>query len=76
MPTYTISTNETALDITIMASGTLENAMLLMAATNTSISALPVAGFTFIIPDTILPDAETLLYLQQNGIVLGTKGGL
>ena len=76
MPTYSTNTNETALDVTIMASGTLENAMLLMGANNTSISALPVSGFTFIIPDTILPDADTLLYLQQNGIVLGTKGGL
>jgi hypothetical protein len=74
MKTTTIQPNQTYLDAAIGACGTLEAAMALMLANNTSITNQPDIGTVLQVPAALPIDNGTLQYLQRNAIVLGTRG--
>lgn len=73
MKTKSIQPNQSLPDMAIMACGTLEGAMAIMRANNTSLSNTAITGTTFAIPDDATVDAGALRYLEQNEIVIGTR---
>lgn len=73
MKTITIQPNQSLPDIAIMACGTLEGAMAVMKANNTSLSGTATTGATFVIPDDAPTDAGALRYLEQNEVLMGTR---
>lgn len=68
--------NQSLLDITIMQYGSLEAGMQFALANDIGISTLPGTGNEFIVSgvDAAATDKAVRSYLQQNGIVIGTKG--
>lgn len=74
MKKATIKPNQSSLDMVLMACGTMEGAMQVMASNAKSITAVTAVGDEFIIPDSSTIDNTTLSYLQQNAVVIGTKG--
>lgn len=72
MKTAIIQQNQTVLDMIVMACGTLEGAMQVMAANNTSLSDTTYTGTVYAVPDTVSVDKQVLDYLQQNDIHIGT----
>jgi len=66
--------NQSMLDLILMGYGTLEASMHVMAANNQSISAIPDAGSSWImpsVPDSAL-DTDAAAYLKQHKIEIGT----
>ena len=74
MRTAVIAPNQSLLDMALMACGTIEASMKIMAENETSITGAATTGSEFMIPDDAPTDSFTLLYLGQNKIVIGTNG--
>ena len=74
MNTITAKPNQSGLDIVLMACGTMEGAMAFMSANDAGITDNTNAGDQFTIPVAIATDISTLQYLQQNQVMIGTKG--
>ncbi|WP_105038999.1 hypothetical protein [Flavipsychrobacter stenotrophus] len=74
MQTAIVKPNQSSLDVVLMHAGTMEAAMEVMAANERSITAPLITGVQYLVPDTNTSDAVTLNYLQQNKIVIGTRG--
>lgn len=74
MKKIALKPNQSCLDMVLMACGTMEAAMQVMAANTTSITHPTAVGDEYTIPDGVLTDTTTLSYLQQNKVVIGTKG--
>ncbi len=74
MTTNKIKPNQSSLDMVLMATGTLEAAMQLMATNELSITHIPDIGAVYVVPDKAVTDTTTLSYLKQNNIEIGTKG--
>ncbi len=70
----TAQQNQTFLDMAIMASGTIESLFTIVQANGKSITDAPIAGDDYLIPGDIVTDNDTLQYLMQNSITIGTKG--
>jgi hypothetical protein len=64
--------NQTWADITLLATGTLENLMGLCAANGVSPSDLPTLGVEVIIPDGVTTDSVTLAFLLSSRVIMGT----
>jgi len=66
--------NQSMSDIIIMEYGSLEPAMLVMAANGKDISHTPAPGSKWIMPTMpeTLSDRDAVAYLRQNNIVIGT----
>lgn len=60
------------LDVAIMASGSVENVFLILAANGKGITDAPHVNDDYTIPQGMSNDTTTLKYLQQNNIVIGT----
>ena len=73
MKTTSIQPNQSLLDMALMACGTLEGAMHIMAANEESITADVAPGVMYIIPSDVPSDNYSLQYLQQNNIIIGTR---
>ena len=74
MNTITTKPNETVSDLILMAYGTMECGMQFLQANNTSITATLAVGDSYNLPDGLVGDNDVLQYLQQNEVVIGTKG--
>ncbi len=74
MKTITIQPNQTTIDAVLMACGTMEAAMQVMAANDQSITEAVDAGLELVYdPATTTTDSRAVQYLQQNSVVIGTK---
>jgi len=71
MKTTVAKANQSSLDLVIMACGTMEGAMQIMAANQQSLSNNPWVYTEYVIPDDIITDTSTLDYLAQNKITAG-----
>lgn len=67
-----ITPNQTMLDVAIMASGSMENVFLILAANGKGITDAPHVNDDYAIPQGMSNDTTTLKYLQQNKVVIGT----
>ncbi len=74
MQTAIVKPNQSSLDVVLMHTGTMEAAMEVMATNERSITASLTTGGQYLIPDSSASDTVTLNYLQQNKIVIGTRG--
>ncbi len=74
MATYTVQPGQTFFDAVLMACGTMESTMDIVAANGISVTDIVAAGTLLIIPDGIGTDKAVLKYLAENKIVIGTKG--
>ena len=68
--------NQSLLDMIIREYGTLEAGMQFARENSVGISRLPLTGdeFTAAVVDRDITDTETVKYLTQNEVVIGTKG--
>ena len=71
MRTVISKANQSSLDVVIMACGTMEGAMQIMAANEQSISNNPWVYTEYAIPEDVTADAKTTDYLAQNKITVG-----
>ena len=71
--TIKVKPNQTALDVALMACGTLEGAMQIMAANNVSITAVPQADTVYAVPDDVTTDVAAMDYLVRNEVEIGTN---
>jgi hypothetical protein len=74
MSTYTLLPNQTLLDATIMATGSLENLFALAAANGYSVTDNAGTGTQLTIPANVTPDTVTLAYYAANNLVAATMG--
>ncbi len=73
MKTAVVQPNQSPLDAVLMACGTLEGAMQVIAANEASLTASLTAGTEYAIPAGPVTDKFSLQYLRQNKIIIGTK---
>lgn len=59
--------NATIFDIAIMATGTPESVFAILAANNKGLTEIPHVGDTYIIPDGVATDEDTLNKLAELG---------
>ncbi len=69
----TVKPNQSVLDIVLQACGSLEGAMQIMAQNERSISQNPEIGSQYEIPAEVTTDKNTLNYIRQNGVRIGTR---
>ncbi len=74
MNTITAGQHQTLLDLAIMSCGTLEASMALAKINNISITDAITVGQVFTIPQDFPIDNLVLNQIQENKIVVGTKG--
>jgi len=67
-----ITPSQTVPDAGITAAGTMESLFSILVANGLSITDRLQAGTDIIVPFAITLDTDTLLYLQQNNISIGT----
>ncbi len=72
--TAIVKPNQSSLDVVLMHCGTIEAAMAVMMASGRSITASLTVGGEYIIPIDASTDDTTLRYIQQNKVVIGTRG--
>ena len=60
------------MDVAIMATGSVENVFLILAANGKGITDAPHVNDDYAIPSNTANDIATLRYLQKNDIIIGT----